>query len=152
MTKAAGKTDSPGADVPEYTVEHWIPSEPGRARPIHEEVERALRANHFTDRDIFGVKLALEEALVNAIAHGNGRDPNKRVRVAYRVTPERFDVLVADEGPGFDPDGVPDCTAPENLERPCGRGVMLMRHYMNAVRFNASGNTVFMTRLRNSGR
>jgi serine/threonine-protein kinase RsbW len=72
------------------------------------------------------------------------------VQVAYRVTAERFDVLVADEGPGFDPTDVPDPTAVENLERPSGRGVMLMKHYMSEVGYNECGNSVYMTKYRNN--
>jgi serine/threonine-protein kinase RsbW len=65
------------------------------------------------------------------------------------VHTERFDVLIRDEGHGFDPEDVPDPTAVENLERPCGRGLMLMRHYMSNVCFNHSGSCVSMTRFRN---
>jgi serine/threonine-protein kinase RsbW len=125
-----------------------IPSDPAEARRVQEEIETALQAHHFSPREIFSIKLALEEALVNAMKHGNQLDPNKTVQIAYRVTNERFDVLVADQGLGFDPNEVPDPTAAENLERPCGRGVMLMRHYMTEVDYNDSGNSVFMSKIR----
>ena len=92
---------------------------------------------------------ATEEAIVNAMKHGNQMDRNKTVRIAYSVGPDRFDCLVADEGPGFEPADVPDPTAAENLERPCGRGLMLMRHYMTAVEYNDRGNAVSMCKLRN---
>ncbi len=123
-----------------------IPSDAAAARRVQEEVENALKAHHFTEHDIFSIKLALEEALVNAIKHGNQMDRAKAVKIAYRVTAERFEVWVSDEGPGFDPSDVPDCTAVENLERPCGRGVMLMRHYMSEVGYNETGNAVFMSK------
>ena len=87
--------------------------------------------------------------LVNAIKHGNQFDRNKKVRIAYKVDRERFDVHISDEGCGFDPADVPDPTAIENLERPCGRGLMLMRYYMTEVNFSSSGNSVRMTKLRN---
>lgn len=132
-----------------YPVDFSIPSDPVKARQVQEEIEQALRTNQFSERDVFSIKLAVEEALVNAIKHGNQLDRSKRVRVAYRVGPERFDVLIADEGVGFDPHDVPDPTTAENLERPCGRGLMLMRHYMSSVRFSASGNSVSMSKLRN---
>jgi serine/threonine-protein kinase RsbW len=90
----------------------------------------------------------VEEALVNAIKHGNGLNPSKKVRIAYHVRAEHFEIVVADEGPGFDPDEVPDPTAPENLERCCGRGLMLMRHYMSEVAFNRRGNSVRLRKLR----
>ena len=130
------------------TVEVVIPSDPAAARQVQDEIERLLRAHHASEKDIFGIRLALEEALVNAIKHGNQMDRRKRVRVAYRVAADRFDVQVEDEGPGFNPEDVPDPTLAENLERPCGRGVMLMRHYMTTVHFNGRGNVVSMTKLR----
>jgi serine/threonine-protein kinase RsbW len=116
---------------------------------VQDAIEEALRANHFTDHEIFGIKLALEEALVNAIKHGNQMDRNKKVHVSFRVVGERFDIVITDEGGGFDPADVPDPTAVENLERPCGRGLMLMRHYMTEVHFSQRGNSVSMYKLRN---
>jgi serine/threonine-protein kinase RsbW len=136
---------------PHYSCSVAIPSDSSEARRVQEEIERQLKACHFSEREIFSVKLALEEALVNAIKHGNQFDPNKKVHIAYHIKPERFDVHIADEGCGFDPTAVPDPTAVENLERPCGRGLMLMRHYMNEVSFSSSGNSVFMTKFRNNG-
>src|SRR5262249_44425463 len=121
------------------------------ARRVQEEVEEALKAHQYSAHDIFSIRLALEEALVNAIKHGNQMDRSKSVRIAYRITHERFDVWVFDEGPGFDPGDVPDCTAAENLERPCGRGLMLMRHYMSEVGYNAAGNAVYMSKQRCCG-
>ena len=132
-----------------YATDRVIPSDPAEARQVQEEIERLLKAHAYTDHEIFAVKLALEEALVNAIKHGNNMDRSKKVRVAYCVSTERFDVLIADEGPGFDPQEVPDPTAIENLERPCGRGLMLMRYYMSEVVFSPSGNTVSMSKIRN---
>ena len=93
--------------------------------------------------------MALEEALVNAIKHGNQLDRAKSVRVNYHVSPDRFDVQITDEGPGFDPVDVPDPTAPENIERPCGRGLLLMRHYMTEVAYHDRGRTVRMAKVRN---
>ena len=99
------------------------------------------------ERDLFCIKLALEEALVNAIKHGNQMDRSKKVHISYRLLADRFEIHIADEGPGFDPSDVPDPTALENLERPCGRGLMLMRHYMSEVAFHGRGNCVCMTKL-----
>jgi serine/threonine-protein kinase RsbW len=66
------------------------------------------------------------------------------VQITYQLLPDSFEVHISDEGPGFDPADVPDPTAVENLERPCGRGLMLMRYYMNEVSFNERGNAVSM--------
>src|SRR5262245_56667835 len=101
-------------------------SDTGEARRIQDEIERLLQAHQFGEREIFGIKLALEEALVNAIKHGNRLDQTKKVSVTYTVNTERFDIVIGDEGKGFDPEDVPDPVAVENLERPCGRGLLLM--------------------------
>lgn len=128
-----------------------IPSDTAESRRVQDDIEQQLRACRFAERDIFGIRLALEEALVNAIKHGNQMDRNKRVHIRYRVTVERFDVHITDEGPGFDPEDVPDPTAVENLERPSGRGLMLMRHYMSEVRYCDRGSSLVMCKLREPG-
>jgi serine/threonine-protein kinase RsbW len=151
-TATKGENGAPIQVEQTYPSQVVIPSDPGETQRVQAEIEQALKAHQFSEREIFAVRLALEEALVNAIKHGNQMDRSKKVRVAYRVHAERFDVVVADEGPGFDPAEVPDPTAVENLERPCGRGLMLMRHYMNEVRFSCHGNSVSMTKLRNGSK
>jgi serine/threonine-protein kinase RsbW len=92
----------------------------------------------------FALKLCLEEALTNAIRHGNSGQAGKKVNIRYRVDPQVIDIYIADEGPGFDPGGVPDPTLTENLSRPCGRGILLMRAYMSHVEYNATGNEIHM--------
>jgi serine/threonine-protein kinase RsbW len=129
-----------------------ILSDPTEARRVQDEVERLLRASRFTDHEVFGVRLALEEALINAIKHGNQFDCSKRVHISYRVLPERVDIHISDEGCGFDPKDVPDPTTVENLERPSGRGLMLMRHYMCHVSFNHKGNAVTMSKVARNGK
>jgi serine/threonine-protein kinase RsbW len=135
-----------------YTTDIAIRSDPVDVSRLQDDIETALRANRFSDKEIFGIRLALEEALINAIKHGNSLDPAKKVHIAYGVGPERFDIRIMDEGPGFDPEDVPNPTAAENLERPCGRGLMLMRHYMSEVEFNERGNIVVMSKLRNGSK
>jgi serine/threonine-protein kinase RsbW len=131
--------------------EFVIPSDLQAARRVQEAIEDVVRTA-FTEHDAFAVKMAVEEALVNAIKHGNQMDPEKSVRVRYALGPERFDVRITDEGPGFNPDDVPDPTAPENLERPCGRGLLLIRYYMSEVSFQDSGRTIVMHKLRNGSK
>ena len=94
----------------------------------------------YSQKDIFGVHLMLEESIVNAIKHGHQNDPTKEVEVRYRISHEYVLVEVEDEGPGFILYLVPDATAPENLDRPSGRGLLLIRHYATWVRFNNWGN------------
>jgi serine/threonine-protein kinase RsbW len=136
-----------------YPASVSIPSDLEEARRLQTHIEELLQAeSRFAEIDIFAIKLALEEALVNAIKHGNQMDRSKKVHVAYRVTAERFDIRIVDEGPGFDPEDVPDPTAPENLERPCGRGLLLMRHYMNHIEYVHPGNIVLMSKWAKNGR
>ena len=90
----------------------------------------------------------LEEALVNALRHGNKADPTRQVRVRYRVTAAGVWAEVEDEGPGFSPDAVPDPTSPERLEQPGGRGLALMRYYLSSVEYNDRGNVVTLCKWR----
>src|SRR5205809_7928358 len=106
-----------------------IPSDPQEARVVQELIEQQLRSHRFEDREIFSIKLALEEALVNAIKHGNQMDRSKKVHIHFCVNNDRIDICIDDEGAGFAMEDVPDPMAPENLERPCGRGPLLIRHY-----------------------
>lgn len=127
---------------------HVIPSDLAAARQLQSEIEEALHSVAFNETEIFAIKMAVEEALVNAIKHGNQMDPAKTVQIRYQVLPERFDVCITDQGPGFDPNDVPDPTAPENLERPCGRGLLLMRYYMTEVSFANRGSTINMHKVK----
>ena len=143
-------TMSPQRDTAlSHSVDVVIPSDPAEARRVLDLIEQLLQARPAHDRDVFSIKLALEEALVNAIKHGNQFDRTKKVRIRYKLDRDCFEIHISDEGNGFDPDEVPDPTAIENLERPCGRGLMLMRYYMTQVQFSATGNSVSMTKLRN---
>lgn len=100
-----------------------------------EILEEAAKAG-YEDPERFAIQLSVEEALVNAIKHGNRSDPAKKVRGSYEVTDREVRVRIEDEGLGFDRNTIPDCTEDENLERPCGRGLKLMEHYMTEVRYN----------------
>lgn len=139
-------------DSPHYSTRVSIPSDLEEARHLQDQIEQQLmEVGGFSEAEIFAIKLALEEALVNAIKHGNQMDRSKMVHVAFRLETGRFDIQIADEGPGFDPDDVPDCTDPENLERPCGRGLLLMRHYMNRIDYIPPGNIVVMSKWSKNG-
>jgi serine/threonine-protein kinase RsbW len=111
-------------------------------------ITSAMSESGYQARDTFAVRLALEEAIVNAVEHGHGGDSLKSVRVAYQVGPGQVLAEVEDQGPGFDPSRVPDPTAPENLDKTCGRGLFLMRHYMTWVRHSSRGNCVTLCRHR----
>ena len=113
-------------------------------RPVSHSVE-SLK---WSKRDLFSIRLALEEAIVNAIEHGNQFDPAKQVHVLCHVSDDSVVLQITDEGPGFNPCAVPDPTDCEHLECPGGRGVMLMRSFMTEVDFNEKGNQVTLTKKR----
>jgi serine/threonine-protein kinase RsbW len=116
--------------------------------PVIENLLVDLDSVGYGEKETFAIRLALEEALVNAIKHGHESDPSKEVQLRYHFTPQRLLVEIEDQGPGFRPENLPDPFAPENLERPCGRGLLLMQRYMTWVRFNEIGNRVTMCRQR----
>ena len=131
--------------------EQVIPSDTVAGKRILDELLAQLAAHQWCQRDIFGVHLAMEEALVNAIKHGNRCDVSKTVHVVCELSAERLFVEIRDEGQGFDPAKVPDCTEADRLEMPCGRGVLLMRNFMSSVEFHGKGNCVVMTKDRANG-
>ncbi len=96
----------------------------------------------------FAIKLALEEALTNAIKHGNQCDRSKSIIVRYAVTPQKAVVIVRDEGGGFLPDDIPDPTTPDRLPLPDGRGIMLLRAYMDEVVYRDNGREVYFVKNR----
>jgi len=118
------------------------------AKKVEDGIVAAAQGYAYPDEDLFALRLSLEEALTNAIRHGNGCDPGKHVHVRYAVTPHQVDIYVADEGRGFDPSEIPDPTTAENIELPSGRGIMLMRAYMNRVEYNPQGNEVHLVKRR----
>lgn len=115
-------------------------------RPLLERMMAWMEAEGYPACDCAGMRLALEEAVVNALRHGHGFDPAKHVRVRLRVDAVEAVAEVEDEGPGFDPASVPNPTAAENLDKPSGRGLLLMRHFTTWVRFHGRGNLVTLCR------
>jgi len=129
-----------------------IPSDLSQTCVPREEILQEMQKHGYDEETVFAVKLALEEALANAIRHGNRKDPDKPVTVRYCVSAERAVIIVRDEGDGFSPDEVPDPTRPERLSVPSGRGVMLIRAYMDEVESRASGREVWFIKYRHGGR
>ena len=125
-----------------------IPSEPGAGKLLLDDVLKRLAAEAWSEHEIYGVHLALEEAIVNAIRHGNRSDSSKRVHFDCRCSAWRLLIEIRDEGPGFNPEDVPDPTAPDRLEVPSGRGIMLMRAFMSRVEYVGQGNCVVMEKHR----
>jgi serine/threonine-protein kinase RsbW len=115
---------------------------------ILDAVETLMVALGYPAKDIFAFRLALEEALVNAIRHGHACDPARQARVRLQLNGEQVQVEVEDEGPGFDPAAVPDPLTLDGLQRPSGRGLLLMRAYLTWLCYNEKGNGVTLCRRR----
>lgn len=129
-----------------------IPNDLRAAKDSEDRILRDLARYDYSPECTFAIKLSLEEALTNAIKHGNRNDSGRTLVIRYYVSAERVVMMVRDEGVGFRLEDVPDPTAEENLERPCGRGLMLMHAYMTAVRFNRRCNEVWMLKVNGDDR
>ncbi len=125
-----------------------IPSDTARGREVQEQIVSGMEQRGFPPRDVFGVRLALEEALVNAIKHGNRMDPDKSVQIDWTLSEAGVRIVIEDEGEGFQVADVPDPTDDENLDKPGGRGIMLMRSFMSIVEYNESGNRLILEKRR----
>ncbi|MFZ4638496.1 MAG: ATP-binding protein [Pirellulales bacterium] len=139
-------TEQPGADAWRLVVN--LPSERGSNRQVTDQLLEQLGVHGWPPADIFAIHLAAEEAIVNAIVHGNKLDPTKKVHVECEISTAVVRISISDEGAGFDPASVPDCTVDERLEAPGGRGVMLMKSFMTSIEYNARGNAVVLLKHR----
>ena len=121
-----------------------ISSELRSVRQVEQSVIARLHHHNCPDDCLFAIRLALEEGLANAIKHGNRLDPEKTVNIKFSVNPDEVQIIITDQGQGFDPSAVPDPTTDEHLEDPSGRGITLMHAYMDEVVYNSRGNEVRM--------
>ena len=127
-----------------------IPSDFAAGRQVQKEILDDVQRHGFAGQSFFAINLALEEALTNAIKHGNRLDPNKKVRIEAKVTAKQALITVEDQGEGFDRGGVPDPTAEENLEKCSGRGILLIEAYMSRVTWDRGGRRVKMVKVKES--
>jgi len=118
------------------------------AYAVRDRILTCAKKAGFDESARFGIQLAFDEAIANAIVHGNERRADAVIRITYRISPEAIQLSIADEGTGFDPSSVPDPTEDENLEVPAGRGLFLMQAYMTHVEYNREGNVVTMVHRR----
>ena len=122
-----------------------VPSDVGLVEEVVDLVARHLDAQFVDPRTIrFNVRVALAEALANAMLYGNGGDVAKDVSIRVQFGRTAIEMEVADEGPGFDPATLPDPTTPDRLTRPEGRGIFLIQRLVDEVRFNEKGNAICM--------
>jgi serine/threonine-protein kinase RsbW len=104
----------------------------------------SLKSLSISESVSFDIRLSLEEALINAMKHGNKNNPALAINIDYSVSDNMFKVSVQDSGNGFDYKQLPNPTVEENLLKAKGRGVYLIRHLMDEVSFNRSGNKITM--------
>ena len=131
-----------------WAAKHIFPTVSQAAAPAVEELLERLRAEQWNEHDIFSIHLALEEAISNAMEHGNGWDAAKEVELVMQYTPDVVRVEIADQGRGFDPAAVPDPRSEDRLEIPRGRGLLIMRSYMTNVHFLDAGRRLVLEKCR----
>ncbi len=129
-----------------------VESKPSAIVKVCRWILSKLKANNFSQEDIFAVHLALEEAFLNAVKHGNKLDPKKEVKINYSVSIDKVEISMTDSGRGFDPNRIPDPRYGENLYKTEGRGLFLIRAYMDEVEFNKRGNRIRMVRYKEKPR
>src|SRR5512137_871116 len=104
-----------------------VSSTPSAVTEVYKMILPGLQANTFSEDDIFAIHLALEEGFINAVKHGNKMEPSKAIKIDYSIEPDKIEITMTDEGPGFDPEVIPDPRYGDNLYKPAGRGMLLMR-------------------------
>ena len=129
-----------------------VKSSPSVVVEVCEQVLSKLEPFGFDKDDIFAVHLALEEAFLNAVKHGNKMDSSKDVKIEYSVDFDKVEISLTDEGDGFEPATVADPRYGEDLYKPGGRGLLLMNSYMDVVKFNERGNSLYMVRYKEKPR
>jgi serine/threonine-protein kinase RsbW len=132
----------------DWSLSRSIPSSLAAGHKLIEEFVRGLEEHGWDGRELFQVQLAVEEAMVNAITHGNREAPDKDVEVELHVSRTSAYMRIRDCGEGFCPEDLPDPTDDEHVDVPHGRGVMLIREMMDEVTYNACGNQVIMIKHR----
>lgn len=124
------------------TISIQVPSMVENIRMIESFIDNAKERFHLDD-DIYGnIMIAVTEAVNNAIKHGNANDKRKNVSLSLSLEDSMIKFVVKDEGGGFNYDNLPDPTSPENLEKPGGRGIFLMKHLSDEVQFKDNGRIV----------
>lgn len=118
-------------------------------KEVSKKLISALKARNVHEDIIFDIHVAFEEALRNAMIHGNKDNPVKKVIIDIEWTDGTVMLTVEDEGDGFDPDSLPDPTLSENLLKERGRGVYLMKHLMDGVTYQNEGRKVIMIKYLN---
>jgi serine/threonine-protein kinase RsbW len=121
-----------------------VPNRPADIDAAQAGVVAELERQGYPKASLFAVRLALHEAMSNAFTHGHKNHPDAPVTLRYAIDASHAEISIEDQGPGFDPGAIPDPTLDENLERGCGRGLLLIRAYMTSAEYNQKGNRLTM--------
>lgn len=119
-----------------------IVSQPESINLVEKLIDEIKNDNNIHEECYGNMLVAVTEAVNNAIQHGNKYDPDKMVHIAYEIESDQVSFTISDEGTGFDYMNLPDPTDPENLEKPTGRGVFLMKHLADQIIFSENGRVV----------
>lgn len=133
------------------TTELSLPSRIDTVATAAAAVAEFVSRSGITEDAAFGIDMAVREAVTNAVVHGNRQDENKIVEVTLKSSPDAVEISVHDQGPGFNPEAVPDPTAEENILKASGRGIFFMRSFMDEVDWlirPGGGTTVRMLKRR----
>jgi serine/threonine-protein kinase RsbW len=146
-----GKSDVKSDGTSDGTIRATIDSDFTAAHEVQRRIMERVEHHRYDSGSCFAIKLAVDEAIINAIKHGNKLDPRKKVYIEATVTAEKTEIIIEDEGPGFQRDCVPDPTADENLDKCSGRGILLMEAYMDEVEYSKQGRRVRMIKRNRDG-
>lgn len=112
-----------------------LPSQIQFIDPVHSLAEQFAKLTGFDEDTALNIGIAVREAVINGIVHGNGGDPERMVTLRLTDRGDRFEACVKDEGPGYTPDESQDPTSAENLLNTSGRGLLMIRAYIDKVEF-----------------
>jgi serine/threonine-protein kinase RsbW len=115
------------------TSELSLPSRIDTVATVAAAVAEFIGRTGISEDAAFGIDMAVREAVTNAVIHGNRQDENKTVDISLKSSPDAVEISVHDQGPGFNPEDVPDPTANENILKTSGRGIFFMRTFMDEV-------------------
>jgi len=121
-----------------------VPSRTESIKTVSSKILGSLKPYGVSEETLFDIRLSTEEAVRNAIVHGNLSDKNLLTTVSYWIEDGAINIEVEDEGVGFDRGALPDPTTEENLMKGSGRGIYLINRLMDSARFNESGNKITM--------
>lgn len=116
-------------------VSHTMESTLESVNKAEEMADKAASQAGFDEDARGGISMAVREAMINAVMHGNGYSPDKRVKLSFEQSGDNLVITIRDEGSGLDPEEIPDPLAPENLMKQSGRGIFLIRAFMDDVKF-----------------